>query len=148
EPQPLAVRLLQRRLSPYSKDDIRYVPTVQESIDRLKKVTRDQIVKIYNDQLGAQAGELVVIGDFDPESTSKQVQELLGDWKAKGSYKRIERPAKTDVKGGKEQILTPDKKNAIYVASHMLAMKDTDADFPALRIASYLFGEGALSSRL
>src|SRR5262249_47707207 len=97
EPQPLAVRLLQRRLSPYSKDDIRYVPTVQESIDRLKKVTRDQIVKIYNDQLGAQAGELVVIGDFDPESTSKQVQELLGDWKAKGSYKRIERPAKTDV---------------------------------------------------
>src|SRR5258706_3034598 len=35
EPAMLAPRMLQRELSPYSKDDIRYVPTIDESIERL-----------------------------------------------------------------------------------------------------------------
>jgi zinc protease len=148
EPQPLAVRALQRKLNPYPRDDIRYVPTVQESIDRLKKVTRDTVAKLYNDQLGAQNGEVVVVGDFDPESTDKQVRELLGDWKAHVAYKRIPRPALTDVKGGREEILTPDKRNAVYLAGQMLPLKDTDPAFPALRVANFLFGEGGLSSRL
>ena len=33
EPSMLAPRLLQRELNPYSRDDIRYVPTVEESIE-------------------------------------------------------------------------------------------------------------------
>jgi zinc protease len=148
EPEPRAFRLLQRKLNPYPKEDVRYVPTFQESLARLKAVTRDQLVKIYKEQLGAQAGELAIVGDFDPVAMKSQVQKLLGDWKASVTYERIPRPAVAGVKGGKETILTPDKANAMYIAGMKFPMRDTHPDYPALRVASYLFGEGSLSSRL
>jgi len=44
---------------------VRYVPTIQETIERLEKVTVDQVSKLYTEQLGGQTGEVVVIGDFD-----------------------------------------------------------------------------------
>ena len=53
-----------------------------------------------------------------------------------------------EVKGSRETIETPDKENAVYYAAEMLPMTDTDPDFPAVRISSYLFGEGSLASRL
>jgi zinc protease len=148
EPIPLAITRLRRRLNPYNKDDIRYVPTLEEEVERLKAVTREQVVKLYEEQLSGQAGELAVVGDFDPEATVKQIETILSGWKSSVSYQRIPRPAKTDIKGGQEVINTPDKANAVYVAGVSLALKDTDPDYPALRIASYLLGEGPLSSRL
>src|SRR5262249_2414384 len=143
-----AIKHMQRKLSPYAKEDVRYVPTIEEDIARVKAVTRDQVVKLYAEQLGAQDGALAVIGDFDPESTIKQVQELLDDCKARVPYKRIGRPAHPDLKGERKEILTPDKANAIFLAAHGFALRDDDPDYPALRVASYLFGEGSLSSRL
>ena len=148
DPQALAVRALQRQLNPFDKNDIRYVPTVDESLERLEAVTLDQIKTIYAEQLSGANGELVLVGDFDPEPTVKAVEQGLKGWKAKTPYKRIERPAVTTVKGEKIVIETPDKANAIYLAGMMLAMTDSDPDDAALEVASYLFGGGALSSRL
>src|SRR5262249_49013283 len=78
----------------------------------------------------------------------KGAEDALKDWKTKTPYKRIERPAKTDVKGGKLIIETPDKANAMYAAGLMLALTDTDADNPALEVGNYLFGGAPLASRL
>jgi zinc protease len=148
EPTALAFRELQRRLNPYPKDDVRYSPTTEESIERLKQVTVEEVRDLYAQQLSAQAGELAVLGDFDADAVRKQIKELLGDWKAPVPYRRIERPAKTEVAGTRLEILTPDKANAVYAAGEMLALKDTDPDFPALEVANFLFGGGPLSSRL
>ena len=43
EPAMLAPRQLSRQLNPYPKDDIRYEPTVEESIARTKAVTYEQV---------------------------------------------------------------------------------------------------------
>ena len=72
---------------------------MEESIARLEAVTLEQVRKLYAEQLGGQAGELVVVGDFDPAPATKQVDDMLKDWKATTPYQRIARPAKTDVKG-------------------------------------------------
>jgi zinc protease len=148
EPAPLAMRDLQRRLNPYPKEDVRYVPTVQDSIERLGAVTRDEVVEIYKNQIGAQAGELAVVGDFDPIVVRGLVQDIFAGWKAPVTYHRIERTAQTNVKGARHTIYTPDKANAIYTAGEHLPMKDTDPDFAALEVADFLFGGGSLSSRL
>ena len=148
EPNALAGRALQRKLNPFDKDDVRYVPTIEESIERLEKVTLAQVKKMYEEQLGGTSGELVVVGDFDPEPTVKAAEDALKDWKAKTPYQRIERPADTGIKGEKIVIETPDKKNAMYIAGLMLALKDTDPDNAALEVGNYLFGGGPLSSRL
>ena len=148
DPQALAGRGLQRQLSPFDKNDIRYVPTVEESVERLDAVSLDQVKKIYTEQLGGENGELVLVGDFDPEPAVKAIEQTLKGWKASTPYKRIERPAVTTVKGDKLVIETPDKANAVYLAGLMLAMTDSDPDNAALEVGSYIFGGGALSSRL
>jgi zinc protease len=148
EPSALAVRAVQRKMAPYAKDDVRYTPTIPESIERLEAVTVEQVRKLYTEQLGGEAGEVVVVGDFDPDSTRKQLGELFTDWKAATPYQRIERPAQTDINGEKIVIETPDKANAFYFAGQPLAIKDSEPDYAPLEVANFLFGGGSLSSRL
>jgi zinc protease len=148
EPSALAQNSLERKRHPFSKNDIRYVPTLEESLAQLEEVSLDKVRKLYADQLGAQAGELVLVGDFDPESTPKIVQDLIKDWKPGAPYKRIATTANTEVAGSQEVIDTPDKANAVYYAGHDLALSENDPDFAALRLANFIFGEGALASRL
>ncbi len=148
EPIQLARVALQRRLSPYPKTNIRYVPTLEESIERLEATTLDQVRKVYKEQLGAQHGELVVVGDFDPQATVNLASEFLKDWSSATPYKRIPRPAKTDIAGGLQVIETPDKANAVYLASLPLAIKDTNPDHEALDVGNFILGGAPLASRL
>jgi zinc protease len=148
EPIMLAQITLQRRLGPYAKDDIRYTPTIEESIERTEAMTLEQLRKLYAEQLGGEHGELAVVGDFDPEETVKLVADLVKDWKSATPYKRIPRPAKTDVAGGRQVIETPDKANAVYAAGLSLPMKDTDPDHPALEVGNFILGGAPLASRL
>jgi zinc protease len=148
EPGVLARNRLDRALSPYDKDDIRYVPTPQENIARAEAVTLDQIKDIYATQVGAANGELAVVGDFDPEATLAKVKEILSGWESKVPYRRIERKSPADRPGVKEDILTPDKANATYLAGVAFALKESDPDYPALRLGNFILGGGTLSSRL
>jgi zinc protease len=147
EPDALARNTLARRVSPYPKTDIRYVPTLEESLARLEEATLEKVRKLYDEQVGAQAGELVIVGDFDPE-TPNLVQDLVKDWKPGAPYKRIPHPANTDVAGSREVIETPDKANAVFLAGHHFALTDSDPDYAALKLADFIFGEAALASRL
>jgi zinc protease len=148
EPGSLAPRLLQRELNPCSKDDIRYVTTVEESIQRLKDVKYEQVAQLYREYLGSQAGELTIVGDFDAKQCLPILERTLTGWKAAKPYARIAMPINNRVKGGEHQIRTPDKANATYVAGMLLPLRDDDADYPALMMGNYIFGAGALSSRL
>src|SRR5205085_6565742 len=126
DPQELASTMLRRLLNPYPKDDIRYQPTIPESIARLDSVTRDQVVKLYQEQVGTQVGEFVVVGDFDADATLKQIQGVVPDKKAAVPFQRIPREANVKVAARVEKILTPDKENAVYAAGLQFALKDTD----------------------
>ncbi len=148
EPFSLGFRALERRLNPYPPEDVRYVPTIEESLARLEATTVDEVRRVYAEQVGAQAGELAVVGDFDPEQVRQAFRARIGDWKAAVAYRRIERPARPDVKAGRQEILTPDKANALYLAGEVLPLRDDDPDYPALKVANFLFGGGSLSSRL
>jgi zinc protease len=148
DPGALANSRLQRALAPYQPDNIRYVPTAEEEEKRLEAVTLDDVIALYQKQVGATSGELGIVGDFDAEPTLVQVRDMLKGWKADVPYKRIERPAAADLKGARDNILTPDKKNAVFLAGLSFAMKETDADFAALRMGNFLLGDGTLSSRL
>jgi zinc protease len=148
EPSALASNRLARALSAYPPTDVRYVPTAEENEKRLQAVTLDQVIGLYQKQVGAGQGELAVVGDFDPEATVAAVRDVLKDWKSDVPYKRIERLAPAEFAGFREEIRTPDKANAVFVAGLAFRLKETDADFPALRLGNFLFGGGTLVSRL
>jgi len=124
------------------------VPTIAESIERVDKVTRDDVVKLYNEQVGATMGEIAFVGDFDDGPTMKAVEAMLANWKAKAPYKRIPEVVKTDIPGGKEKIETPDKENAVYAAGYQMAIDDDNADYPALVISNYILGDSGFNARI
>lgn len=146
DPQALARVALRRELNPFPKDDIRYVPTIEESIKLLKATTRDQVAKLYEEQIGGQAGELVLVGDFDAEAATKQLEDIFAGWKTDVGYQRIPRKL-FNVKGSTTNIFTPDKENAVYVAGETFPLTDLSPDYPALSMGNYLLG-GSSTSRL
>jgi zinc protease len=148
DPETLAATALRRRLSPYPREHVRYVPTVEESVGRIEKVTLTQVKKLYEEQLGGAAGELAVVGDFDPEPTLKLVDDFLKGWKSGVPYRRIPKTLPRDQAGSRQDIDTPDKENATWIAGLVFGMTDTDPDYPALQVADFVFGSSPLSSRL
>jgi zinc protease len=142
EPQTLAVIELSRRLRPYASDDIRHTLDIDQRIERLKRVTIDDLRRVYGEFLSGERAELVMVGDFDADSTLKTIEQMLGGWKAKHSYARVGIGKPSAAVPGKQAIVTPDKANATYLAGVVLAMRDDDDDFPALRLASYVLGTG------
>ena len=148
EPAALAANRLARALSPYGPDDVRYVPTPEENLARVGAVTLEQVKGVYETQVGAAKAELGVVGDFDPDATVAKVKDILKGWESKVPVRRIERVAPPDRPGLKEDILTPDKANAQFLAGLAFPLKETDPDYPALRIGNFILGGGTLSSRL
>ena len=103
---------------------------------------------IYKDQVSAATGEISVVGDFEPEPAMSAIRELLSNWKSNVEYKPVLREAKSDLQGAKEEILTPDKANAVFVVGLSFPMNDSDPDAIALQLGNFILGGGTLSSRL
>jgi zinc protease len=138
---------IQRILSQYPSDDVRYVPTLDEQIERLKKSSPEQVSALYRDYVGANRGEIVIIGDFEPSDILPLLTKALEGWPAQKPYARIEQPYQ-DIKPRRETIATPDKENAVYLAALSIPMKDDHPDYPAVLAGNFILGGGGLSSRL
>ncbi|HTC34362.1 MAG TPA: pitrilysin family protein [Bryobacteraceae bacterium] len=146
EPNALAPLALDRVMNPFPKNDVRYVPTIDEQVEDSSKVTLDDVKKFHSQFYGTSHGELVIVGQFDPAAVSKTAAELFGNWASPAPYQRItanfEKIAPVNLK-----IETPDKQNATFAAALRVAMSDTDPDYPALVMANYMFG-GSLTARM
>src|SRR5205814_635686 len=120
-------------------DDIRYVPTIEESIERLKSATYDQVVRLHHEYLSSQSGELTIVGDFDPDVCLPILKETLKGWTAAKPYARIASPVTNGAPGSQQKINTPDKANATYTAGILFPLRDDHPDYPALLMGNYIF---------
>jgi zinc protease len=147
EPNNLASLELSRHFNArYPRGDVRYVPTLDEQIEDLKKVTLDEAKQFYQQFYGAGEGEIVVSGQFDPDQIKKLVFDLFGDWKSASRYQRITN-SYAKLAAVNRKIETPDKQNAMFLIGMPLKMNDDDPDAAALTIAGMIFG-GSPNSRL
>jgi len=148
DPQALAVRKLRQTVSPFPKDDVRYNPTIEEEIGMVKDTSLSTVNQLYADFIGSQAGEVSVVGDFDPAEIKPLLDDVFAKWQAKNPYKRIPEDADVSVTGSSVSIETPDKANAFYISSVMFPLKDNDELYPGLVMGNFILGGGSLSSRL
>ena len=148
EPQALAPNALIRALNAFDKDDVRYIPTPEEDVELYKNVTVESVRKLQSEFLSNQAGEVVVVGDFDIAPVKEQLTKALWKWKSSVPYERIATTVNTKVAGQTIVVLTPDKANAVYYAGEQFEMTDSDPIYPALVVGNYIFGAGSLASRL
>ena len=140
EPSALAPRTLTHLLSTYPKDDVRYVPTIEEEIERVQAVTLDQIRVLYSEYLGSGHGALAIVGDFDPYECTEVLKKAMTGWTAAKPYARIARLVTSQPTGTQQQINTPDRANATFTAGLLLPLRDDAPDYPALVMANFILG--------
>lgn len=148
EPQSLAPKSVRRSLSPYGPEDVRYVMTFEEEIDMYSKVTIDQIRQLHAKFMSNQAGELAVVGDFDPEQVKELLRSELDDWNTPIAYVRVDRKAHPEIPGSIDLIETPDKANAFLYSSQQYPLRDDNPEYASLVLGNFILGGGSLSSRL
>ncbi|GIX03450.1 MAG: peptidase M16 [Planctomycetaceae bacterium] len=146
--QEQAVNRVRRAINPFPPADVRYIPTLEEELQRLQRLDIAQVRKLYQQFLGAQAGELVVVGDFSPDEVLAIFQKTFQGWTARMPYRRIVMPGEVSLKAQVERIQIPDKANTFYLGATVFPLIDTHPDYAPLTLANYIFGAGALSSRL
>lgn len=148
DPSALAFLNISRKLSPFDSEDPRYVPTMEEDLERIKGCTVEQIRNAYNKLVASSVSELTIVGDFDPEAVVASVDKFTEGWNSDVPFARLARVHVDNKRGKIESINTPDKPNATYIAGMTIPMKDSDPDFAALTIGNFILGGDGLSSRL
>jgi len=147
EPQSMALRKIGLHFNHFPKGDLRYSGTIEEDIDEIKAVTRDQIVAFHQRFFNAAHGEIVVIGDFDTNAVKDVIVDKLGNWPTQEAYALV-KDRYDAPKPAKFILEAPDKANAFFYARMGLPLRDDNPDVPALTLANYIIGEGFLNSRL
>lgn len=147
EPGSVASNQLMRAQQHFASDDARYTPTFAESIAETQATKLDDAVAFYKRFWGAEHGDMAIVGDFDAKQVQAAVTRLFGDWKAPQSFVRLPLPV-SDVAGLHLTLPLKDKANAVLFGYLPLKLADTDADFPALSLASHVLGGGEFGSRL
>jgi zinc protease len=122
--------------------------TMTERKEELESVTLEQVKSVYQQQLSASHAEIAIVGDFEVESAMSAVREILKGWKSETPWQEISREARSDVEAKKQDIVTPDKANAVFATGLSFAMNDDHADAAALQLGNFILGGGTLSSRL
>lgn len=144
EPTSIASRTLARLDNPWAKDDIRYIPSFEESLSDIEKVKREDLVAFHQKFYGGGHIAFTAVGDFDAAQAQKTIEQSLAGWKTGMSFTRVPDPYRA-IAPQQLTVNTPDKANAFYIASLPLKLQDTDPDFPALLMANYLLGSSETS---
>ena len=147
EPQQLAMTALNRQLTPAPKGHPNYVYSVDEQSSIIAATTLDDLRRFHREFVGASAGDLTVVGDFDTTAVRAVAVKHFGNWQLPQPFARVSRTA-TPTDSATVVIETPDKANAIIFAGHNVAMRDDHRDFAAMSLANFMLGGGFLNSRL
>jgi zinc protease len=146
EPNQLSQERLNRHMSPFAKGDAQYSPTREEQVPEIQKATIEDARKFHDQFYGANYGVMAVVGPMDAAEIQKAAGELLGNWNTSKAYKPLVTPFRK-VAPINDKIETPDKANAEFMASERFQLSQNDADYPAMVLASYMFGE-PITSRI
>lgn len=146
EPGTLASQVLARYDNPWPKTDPRYTPTFTESLAELQALSRDDLVRFHQNFYGTGNLKFTAVGAFEPDAVRNALASGFEQWKKAPAYTRLDNPYRA-VKPALFTLSTPDKANAVYVATMPLNLQDDNPDYHALYVANYLLG-GSSRSRL
>ncbi|GAC1516446.1 MAG: pitrilysin family protein [Gemmatimonadaceae bacterium] len=147
EPQVVASIAFAQTMHARDKSHPRYVANIDESVAMLTALSVADVRTAYADFYGASVGELAIVGDFDAAAVGSLAAELFGTWKSPGPAAPVP-VGYTRTTARTLSFETPDKANAFLIAGELLAVRDSDSDYPALLLANYILGGGFLNSRL
>jgi zinc protease len=147
EPQFLASQRLSEINNSYPKGHPLYTMSIAEQEAAIKRLSVADLKTFYDDFYGLGKSILVGIGNLDATKLSTFIETEFADFKSKNSYTKISDPHKP-VKVINENIITPDKQNAMTLGFMDIKISEDNNDYAALNIASAILGGGVLNSRI
>ena len=134
-----------RRLFPSNHPN--YRETVNESIDLVGKVKKEDLFTFHKEQYGLGSIKIAAAGDVSPADFNSQIFEAIGDW----SSKEVEIPKLTEKarepKEGSEIIKVQDKTSSDLYIGQPIGIDREHEDYYALMLGIYILG-GNFSARL
>ena len=121
-------------------------PSTSASAGCARRRSKDAVA-CYRELFGATGADFVAVGDFDPDELAQA---------GRGAVRRLEDAAPVRARAGallrppgasSDDLLTPDKANAVLRGGLNLQMRDDHPDFPALVLANHLLG-GSSTARV
>jgi len=146
-PQSIAFNQMSRRTNNFPKDHPYYATSFDEEVERINSVTIEEVKNFYEDFYGGTNITFGASGDMEAEDVKTALTEAFGDWKSPTDYARIGRKHH-DTKPEAVKMETPDKANAVFVATQAFPIGQDHPDYPALVMGNYMLGGGFLNSRL
>ncbi len=147
DPQAIVFTEMGKRTNNYPKDHPYYATDFDEDVERIKSVTIEDVKKFYEDFYGGSNITFGASGDMDAEDVQQALTEAFGDWKSPTKYTRIGRKHQV-TKPDAVRIETPDKANAVFVATQAFPLDQDHPDYAAMVMGNYMLGGGFLNSRL
>jgi zinc protease len=147
EPQFLASKRLSVINNTFPKRHPLYAMTVEEEEDAIRAVNIEEIKSFHKEFYGLGKSILVGIGDLQPEELKTYMEKEYANFKSKNTYSRLKDPF-TDSPEVNEDILTPDKKNAMTLGNLNVNISQDHQDYAALNTAVTILGGGFLNSRI
>jgi len=147
EPQFLASQRLSEINNSYPKGHPLYSMNISEQEAAIKNLTVEDLKSFYADFYGLGKSILVSIGNLDSEKVSNFIETEFVDFKSKNPYTKISDPHKP-VKAINENVITPDKQNAMTLGFMDVKISEDHKDYAALNVASTILGGGVLNSRI
>jgi zinc protease len=139
DPNAVAFATLRQLTTKWSKDDPRYPASPAEEIAEIKGAKLQDVRQFYREFAGAGHGELAVVGDFDADAISAQVEKVFASWQSKKPYTRLTSKPFL-VPGGAKSVDIKDKEQTMIALGEDVAMRDTDPDYPAWLMVSQVLG--------
>ena len=146
DPTAIARRASARAGNPYPPDDVRYTPTIDEDIARVKALDVAAVKAFHGKFYGTSHAELAIVGDFDAAAVRPLVRELFGDFTSPTKYARVPQPL-YPTKMDPQTFETPDRANAAMFGRLSMPLNDEAPDYAALMIANRMLG-GDTDSRI
>ena len=146
DPESIARRAAARAGNPYPPDDVRYVPTLDEEIARIRAADLAAVKAFHAKFYGASHAELAIVGDFDEQAVRPLIAQLFDGFRSTAPYARVPQPYYA-TKAAPLSFETPDKANAAMFGRLSMQLTDLSPDYAALAVANRTLG-GDSDSRL
>jgi zinc protease len=147
DPQAIVFTEMQKRTNNFPKGHPYYSTDFDEDVAIIKAMTIDDVKKFYKDFYGASSATFSASGDMDKDAVIAALDRNFGNWKSPTEFKRIARPYRA-VKPDMVRMETPDKANAVFVATQTMPISTDHPDYPALNMGNFILGGGFINSRL
>ncbi len=120
----------------------------QSEIYTINKITREDVIKFYQEYFYPQNIRLTVVGDFDIEEMKSDLELKFSTWYSPLKYKNISLPEPKQDSDAK--VFVVDKKDASQtwvLIGHRSNLLLNDEDYPAMQLLNQILG-GGFSSRV